>query len=269
MKRDNEIILLEAIGYALDFFDNNIKDAGTFSKKETNRDLVSRWDVLIEEMLKQKLKESNIPIIGEETANDTEYKSEAWVIDPIDGTTNFVSGIPFYGISVGLIENGNFILGGFGMPKTKELFYILNNCAYYNEKKIELLPGNNIEDSLISCSFSSKAIKNDIDVRKSEFLAFGTLNDLSRGCLRTGSAATNICYTSIGKFQASYGLNARIWDIAGALAIAQKSGCQIQIQKIDATYYNYIVGHGSVVEEISNTLTKFSLIDPSKINIIN
>lgn len=267
-KTNCEIILLEAIGLALDFFDNNIKDAGSFTKKTTNRDLVSRWDILIEEIIKEKLSETNIPIIGEETANNTEYSNQAWVIDPIDGTTNFISGIPFYGISVGLIKDGEFSLGAFGMPKTKELFYVLNDNAFYNEKKIESLPSHSIDNSLISCSFSSKSFKKSHE-RDKEFIGFGTLNDLSRGCLRTGSAATNICYTAIGKFQAAYGLNAKIWDIAGGLAFARRAGCQIQIQKIDDTKFNYIVGNGVVVEEIAKILTDFSLIDPQQTIKIN
>jgi myo-inositol-1(or 4)-monophosphatase len=268
--RNNEIILLEAIGSALEFFDNNIKDVGAFSKKESNRDLVTQWDVLIEELIIRKLLETKIPIIGEETAINTEYNTKAWIIDPIDGTTNFISGNPFYGISVGLIENGNFTLGAFGMPKTKELFYILNNAAYYNQKKIEFLAPSNMENSLISCSFSSESLNIESELREKEFITFGRINDLSRGCLRTGSAATNICYTMIGKFQATYGINAKIWDIAGALAIAQKSGCHIQMQKSEVKdCYNYIVGSESVVDEIASKLSNFDLIDMQKIIKIN
>jgi len=267
---NHDKVILDAIGNALDFFDNNIINPEGISKKESNRDLVTHWDILIEKLIIDKLSKTIFPIIGEETANDIELNSKSWVIDPIDGTTNFISGIPFYGISIGLIEKDNFITGAFGMPKTKELFYILKDIAYYNEKKIEPIAPSNIENSLIASSFSSKSLNDKFEEREKEFLTFGKLNDFSRGCLRTGSAATNICYAAIGRFQAAYGINAKIWDIAGAMAIDQKASCQIQIQKSVGTfYYNYIIGRGSVVDEIASVLNNFDLIDVRNIIKIN
>jgi myo-inositol-1(or 4)-monophosphatase len=95
-----------------------------------------------------------------------------------------------------------------------------------------------------------------------EYELFGQLNDSTRGMLRTGSASINICYVAAGRLQSAYGINNRIWDVAGPLAIAQKAGADIYIEVRDnPSYVNYVAGVPGVADKIAKLLKEKDLAD--------
>jgi myo-inositol-1(or 4)-monophosphatase len=231
--------------------------------KESLRDIVTDFDTRIEKVIFEILQASGHKIIGEESfSGEFDTPGEpVWVVDSIDGTANFVSGMPLYAASVGLCQNEKFLIGAVGLPATKELFFTHgDSAAFLNGKLLSPTP-TDMKNALIAVSFSGA--KGEEEFRRREFQLFGTINDSSRGCLRLGSAATNICYVALGRLQAAYGFQAQIWDVAAGLAIAERAGCQLHtMRRKNSTKIDYIVGAPDVVKEIHVLWQRFEMIRP-------
>lgn len=251
---------VKAVGDALLYF-NDISNFTLENKeKDTARDLVSSMDMLIQKFIEKELEKTHIPFLSEEMVNDINlYRKakELWVLDPIDGTTNFIHKIKYFGIALGLIKNGIPVAGVFGMPETKELFYTISeNTAYLNEVKLNII-NKDLSKSLIAASFSSKKYLSK-EERNLEFQLFGEINDSSRGCLRMGSATVNICYTAASRFGACYGHNNFIWDIAAGVAIAKAAGCEVYLSNVDDDFkISYVIGAPDVAKEIKDKMENY------------
>jgi myo-inositol-1(or 4)-monophosphatase len=232
------------------------------STKESLRDVVTELDVQIEKHITKILAPSKIQIIGEEGSqpNDSLPANELyWAVDPIDGTANFVSGLPYYGVSVGLCQGNDFLVGAVSLPALKELFFTHGDRgAFLNGKPIRIADAA-LAQSLVGVSFAGA--KGDQNYRARQYEFFGLVNDSSRGSLRLGSAAANICYVASGRLQAAYGLDARIWDIAGALAVAKQAGGTVMTRPGSSpSRINYIVGSASAAREIQELALKKEII---------
>lgn len=226
--------------------------------KESFRDITTELDRQIEENISLVLTESGYPIIGEESV-DLEKALDAlnfpcWIVDPIDGTANFVSKIPFYGISVALCVEQEFVVGAVIVPSPEELFFTYSNYgSYLNGVILKNKHDSKLSSSLVSMTFSG--VKGDIEFRRRQFELFETLNDSSLGCLRLGSASVSICYVAAGRLHAACGIHNQIWDVAGSLAIAKQAGCKVIFSRVpNSTRVNYIVGIPTVVDEISEIM---------------
>ena len=230
--------------------------------KETSRDIVTPIDIAIEVHVRKLLADSGHPVIGEETNSDCRQIFEStpvWLVDPIDGTANYANGLDYFAVSVALCQCGDFLLGAVCVPRANELF-----CTFGRTRA--LLNGKTINhehrspnSSLVAASFSGAM--GDILQRRKEYDLFGTINDRTRGCLRLGSAATNICFTAAGRLQAAYGIRAKIWDVAAGLAIAIGAGCKVAIAIAeDKTHIDYIVGSRETVDMIHELLFQNGLM---------
>lgn len=226
--------------------------------KESFRDIVTQLDEAIEGEILTVLRPRKLPVIGEETArrNGAHLPSgKKWYVDPLDGTVNFVHGLSWYGVSVGLMHENTFVAGAVAFPAQEELFYTMEaNKSFLNERPLKAGTAE-LKNSLLAVSFSGRSA--DLARRDKEYLAFGALNDMSRGVLRTGSAAFNVCCVASGKLQAAFGFANKIWDVAGALAIARAAGCDIFVQFNPGTYQvDFVVGVKGVTREILAVLVK-------------
>ena len=191
--------------------------------------IVTKTDREVEEILVPKLKEL-IPgseVVGEESASleskplDQYFDSEyLWALDPIDGTVNFTAGIPMFTVSVGLFRRNNHsyrpIAGAISFPVFEDLYFtlegrtILKNFSSNRESEISRKRDSTITSLLIPNHY---VIDKDIDRQ----------NPFSSNIRLLGSTAVDMLYVSLGKASATVTL-AHIWDIAGALAIAQTQG---------------------------------------------
>jgi len=228
------------------------------------RDIATEVDVAIEKQLRAMLGGSKYPVNGEEIkkgpAISFPIKGGRWFVDPIDGTVNFISHIPWYGVSVGLVHDGKFVAGAVAVPARKELFFTMGDSGSFLNDRALKAGSAQLSESLVAASFSGK-IYNPAG-RTREYELYGALNDASRGCLRTGAAAVNICYCAAGRFQAAYGIANKIWDVAGALAVAARAGCAIYVEWIRGTdRMSYVAGAGHVAEEIAGRLIDAGLAD--------
>lgn len=233
--------------------------------KESMRDVVTAADLEIEHCIRNLLDDSDYGVIGEELSLEhrrflLSSEKPFWVVDPIDGTANYVNGLDYYAVSVGLATKDDFLLGAVCLPDRKELFSTLGkDRALLNGRVINHVHKVTSE-SLIAASFSS--VRGDSDKREAQFSLFGELDEKSRGCLRLGSAASNICYTAAGRLQASYGFDARIWDVAAAIAIATRAGCSVwTARSVDGLSVDYAVGSREAVALICERAVVRSLIN--------
>lgn len=249
-------IALQSVSKAAEFMENACKSRLYNRIKESKRDIVTDLDIAIESIISDHIKDTGYPIIGEETNKENkllDFEKPTWVIDPIDGTTNFVSNIPIYSISIGLIRRMRFLLGAVVVPAMKEVFFTSDNgFAYMNGIKLQISPAN-LSQSLVAMAFSGEV--ESIEERKKEYMLFGNMNDQSRGCLRLGSASINICYVAASRLQAAVGLNNKIWDVAGALAVAIAAGARLYFEWVpNTTRVSYIVGAQGAADELAEML---------------
>ncbi len=230
--------------------------------KETNRDLVTEYDHNIEKNLRSVLGVSSYKLIAEETfTGDVLPRNTVfWAIDPIDGTVNFVNGLTSFGISVGLINIKDknlieFYSGSVAIPNTKDLYFTASkNKSFVNGKQLRSKNAS-LRNSLVAVCFSS--VEKNVETRNRQYQFFGHLNDSTRGVIRMGSAAVQICLTAENKIQVTYGLGCHIWDVAGGLAIAKNAGARVYCQFIEgSTNINFIVGAATAADELREMLNQ-------------
>jgi myo-inositol-1(or 4)-monophosphatase len=248
-------ICLKAVGGVAGMLDDKTGKRVAIREKESSRDVVTEMDVAIEKYLRKHLAESAYPVIGEEFSPNVVAQGDGccWFLDPIDGTANYLNNIPLYGTSVGFMAGLRFEVGAVVFPALRELFFV-SDCgeAYLNGARLRPKKGV-LKDALIGVSFSGKAW--DPKGRAKEFELFGSLNDKSRGCMRTGSAALNVCYVAAGKMQGAVGFNNKIWDVAGALAVARAAGYKLLCNaELAANRISYVIGCEGVVEVMASEI---------------
>lgn len=187
-------------------------------------DFVSYVDKESEQKFVEGLKDifPHAGFIGEE---NSELQKEAlynWIIDPVDGTTNYLHGIPCYATSVALVENGIPVLGVVNEINNSECFYAWKNGgAWLNGERISVSKTAFIKDSLIATGFPYQA-----QAWHEQYIAlFADLQSSSIGMRRLGSAATDIAYVACGRFDAYYERGIHAWDVAaGALLVREAGG---------------------------------------------
>ncbi len=190
-------------------------------------DFVTFVDTTSEKMLVEKLSQL-LPESGfltEESTIDKKGKIYNWIIDPLDGTTNFIHGLPPFCISIALQENQKTILGVIYEVNDKECFYAWagGEKAFLNEKEITVSQTNSVRNSLIATGFPYHDFQKLSDFMKT--LEYFMKH--SHGLRRLGSAAADLAYVACGRFEGfyEYGLNA--WDVAAGTFIVQQAGGKV------------------------------------------
>jgi myo-inositol-1(or 4)-monophosphatase len=187
------------------------------------RDLVSYVDKEAEKKIVRGLKEI-LPEAGFITEEDTIEKTEnalKWIIDPLDGTTNFLHKLPTYAVSIALMKNEEYLLGVVYEPNLKECFYAWKNGgAYCNGNKISVSKINTLGDSLIATGFPYSLL----DKTDNYFKIIRSFVEKTHGLRRIGSAAVDLCYVACGRFEGYFEFNLKIWDISAGVLIVQEAG---------------------------------------------
>ena len=189
-----------------------IRDFGELEKLQVSKkgptDFVSNADIKAEKIIIEELKKArpNYSIISEENRIEkNKDKSNTWIIDPIDGTINFLHGIPHFAISIALQFNNEIVSGLIFDPIKNELFYAeKNNGAFFNNQRIRVSKKNNINE----CLFAIGKIKNEPDL-------------IYR---RSGCAALDMAYVASGRYDGYFQNNLNLWDIAAGIIIIKEAG---------------------------------------------
>ncbi|WP_430812103.1 MULTISPECIES: inositol monophosphatase family protein [unclassified Carboxylicivirga] len=159
-----------------------------------------------------------------------------WIIDPIDGTTNFIHGLSPYAISIALQEDDQLVLGVIYEIGLDECFYAYKGSpAYLNGRVVKVSSTQTVKDSLIATGFPYSNYS-----RMTGFMAsLQYFMEHSRGLRRLGSAATDLAYVACGRFDSFYEYNLKPWDVAaGAFLVQQAGGCVCDFSGGD----NYVFG---------------------------
>ena len=144
-----------------------------------------------------------------------------WVIDPLDGTTNFIHHIPIYSISVALMRKNEVILGVVYGVNNRECFYAWENSqAFLNRAPIRVSETLKLDDSLLATGFPY----NDYSMLDKYLNLFKNLILKTRGIRRLGSAAIDLAYVACGRFDGFYEYGLHSWDVAAGAFIVQQAG---------------------------------------------
>jgi len=196
-------------------------------EKKGVRDFVTEVDTNAEKRLVTALNKilPEAGFITEEKTIEQQDKEYLWIIDPLDGTMNYVHGIPIYSISIALQYKGEIILGVVLEVSNNEMFYSWKNApAYCNGKIIHISACDNLGDALIATGFPY--IRNEERTTKiSETLKY--FLDNGRDIRRLGTAATDLCYVACGRMDVYYEAFLNIWDIAAGIIIAENAGAYV------------------------------------------
>ena len=186
-------------------------------------DLVSYVDKQAEERLVEGLRKI-VPEAGfiteEGTAQDN-GEAYKWIIDPLDGTTNFLHSLPVFSVSVALMHEGELILGVVYEVNLDECFYARKGGkAYCNGKEIRVSPIKNLSEGLIATGFPYY----DFEQMEAYMDIMSDFMKSSHGLRRLGSAAVDLVYVAIGRFEGFYEYNLNSYDLAGGAFIVQQAG---------------------------------------------
>jgi myo-inositol-1(or 4)-monophosphatase len=183
----------------------------TYVDKTAEERIMSRLDELLPEA----------GFIAEETKNTRQGERYNWVIDPLDGTTNYIHGIPLYSISIALIDNNKVVMGMVHEVNLNETFYAWKySPAYLNGKTIRVSKAEKLSDSLLATGFPYYDYSN-----LNPYLdLFKYLMQNTHGVRRLGSAAVDLAYTACGRFEGFYEYGLNSWDVAAGAFIVQQAG---------------------------------------------
>ena len=224
-----------------------IRDFGEVEKLQVSvkgpSDFVTNADkktekIIIEELSKSRKKFS---ILSEETGEIKNSDiNNVWIIDPIDGTTNFLHGVPHFAISIALKSNNEIISGLIFDPIKNEMFYAeKNNGAYFNNKRMKVSRKKILEECLFTTG-GKKEIKSDLITRKS------------------GSAALDMAYVAAGRYDGYFQNHLNLWDIAAGIIIVKEAGGKIN--EIDCSVVKDIpvrTSSNSIYEKMLEKLNNF------------
>lgn len=207
------------------FIEKTLKDAGKLAlsfinnaigTQKQDRSLVSEADFEVERFILSRLKTSfpNDNVIGEELGGgktQPQKHSRLWAVDPIDGTNPFLHGLPTWGISIGVMENGKPIAGGFYMPAVDEMFLAIEEeGATRNGKRLPNLKDMEITNQTVMLGPSSRKRFYKLDY-PGKSVAYG-------------SASAHVAYAATGGVIAALVDRPQIWDILGPLAVLKEVG---------------------------------------------
>ena len=190
-----------------------IRDFGEIEKLQVSKkgpaDFVTNADLKTEKIIIEELKKAkpNYSIVSEENGiENNKDKDNTWIIDPIDGTVNFLHGIPHFAISIALRSNNEIVSGLVFDPIKNEMFYAeKNKGAFFNNHRIRVSKKNNLNDCLF---VTGGKIENEPDLpfRKS------------------GCAALDMAYVASGRYDGYFQHDLNLWDIAAGIVLIKEAG---------------------------------------------
>jgi myo-inositol-1(or 4)-monophosphatase len=198
-------------------------DISRIEQKEGFNNLVSYVDKESESKLVKALSKilPGSGFMGEEGTDIQGSNDYRWIIDPLDGTTNFTHGLPLFAISIGLAKKDKIVMGIIYEVNRKEMFHTVeNNPAYCNGKEIHVSPIRSLKESLLSTGFPYY----EFEKMNAYLQIISNFLRQSHGIRRLGSAATDLAYVACGRFEGFFEYNLNPWDVAAGTFLVQQAG---------------------------------------------
>ena len=202
---------------------NNYNKIRTISSKGRKGDLVTNVDLEVEKKIKEYLVEETpyISINAEESGKLKKSSDLTWCIDPLDGTTNYSHGYPFFGTSIGLLYKNSPILGAISVPYLDELYSAcIGRGSFCNDSKIKVSSPERLSDSLLVTGFSYDRFETE----DNNYAEFCYLTHKTRGVRRGGAAAIDLAFVAAGKIDGYWERGLEVWDLAAGAIIVKEAG---------------------------------------------
>ena len=194
--------------------------------KKGEIDLVTEADLMAERSILEIISR-DFPgdgILSEEAGVKEEGSHRIWIIDPLDGTTNFVHGFPFFGVSLALESEGKPVLGIVYNPFLDEYFEAVRGAgAFLNKKRIQVSSTIDISACLLATGFPYDIHENPTKIME----IFSRMITRAQGLRRPGSAALDLCYVAAGKFDGFWEQGLKPWDTAAGKLIVEEAGGKV------------------------------------------
>ena len=230
-----------------------IRDFGELEQLQVSikgpSDFVTNADTKAEKIIIDELTKSrkNYSILSEESGSkENKDIDNVWIIDPIDGTINFLHGVPHFAISIALKSNNEIVSGLIYDPIKDEMFYAeKNNGAYFNNKRIRVSKRQKMEE----CLFASGEIDNENIKQKT---------NAKLKTRKSGSAALDMAYVAAGRYDGYYQKNLNLWDIAAGIIIVKEAGGIVNdLDLKQNNNINIIASSSSINEKLVKNLINF------------
>jgi len=206
-----------------DILTKNYKNIQNIACKGRKGDLVTNVDLEIEKKIKDFLinESSDISILAEESGLVDRSNDLFWCIDPLDGTTNYSHGYPFFGTSIGLVYKNTPILGSISVPYFDELYWgCLDRGSFCNGRKLNVSTPKNLNESLLVTGFAYDRF----EVKDNNYAEFCWLTHKTRGVRRGGAAAVDLAFVASGKVDGFWERGLEKWDLAAGSIIVNEAG---------------------------------------------
>lgn len=196
------------------------------AREKSPANLVTEADLASQQAIFELI-ERRIPgcrFLGEEglLINDRP-SSIRWVIDPLDGTSNYVHGFPYYAVSIGVEKEGKLVAGAIYDPTRDEMFTAHRGSgALLNGKRIRVSPTTEVSQAMCMASLPVKADRYDEAVER-----FLRALDVAQSVQRTGSAALNLCCVASGRVEAFWSTSLKPWDMAAGVLLVEEAGGKV------------------------------------------
>lgn len=202
--------------------DNFLEHKTSFSLKDSGQNTVTESDIVAEKIIINKIRSAypEHSIFSEEAGMESHGVEYLWIIDPLDGTTNFGRSQPYFNVSIGLLHNKKPVLGVVYQPITDELFTAeTGKGAYCNGKRIKVSTLSKISQSVVLMNRASTK-----QGKQRLVTAFAVLNKVTRSMRYFGAIALDLCYVASGRFDAVVVNECKRYDCAAGNIIAQEAG---------------------------------------------
>jgi len=211
-----------------------IRDFGEIEKLQVSEkgpgDFVTASDKRAEKIIIGELEKSEYSFLTEESGViEGKNKDKRWIIDPIDGTFNFLNGLPHFAISVAYEENGEIVSGIIFDPIKNEMFSAeKGNGAYLNNSRIRVSNKSDFQNScLVTGGPNSRSKKKEAVLEEYKKLSMKTFAHIRK----SGSAALDMAYVSAGRYDGYWQRDLNYWDIAAGIIIVKESGGFVESKK--------------------------------------
>lgn len=209
------------------------------TKASDHNQVLTETDLQIGQLIVQKIKEKypSFNIIDEEAGVIDNQSEFTWVVDPIDGTSNFANGVSTYGVLLGLLQNDQPLAGGMALPNFNEIYYAeKNQGAWLNNQKIKVTKSDNLFENLVAYGIDGNQENPQLTKQECDLLAKIILNIRN---LRTSNSAYDFAMVAKGAYGAYLNQTSKIWDnVAPQIIIEEAGGIYTDFQGKALNYSN-------------------------------
>ena len=237
-----------------------IRDFGEVEKLQVSEkgpgDFVTASDKRVEKIIIKELSNSDYSFLTEEQGRiEGKIKDRRWIIDPIDGTTNFLNGLPHFAISIAFEEKGEIISGLIFDPIKNEIFFAHKGMgAYLNNTRIRVSKKSEFKNAFLVTGGPRFVSKKRDDI----FEEFKKISNIIKPPIRkSGSAALDLAYVAAGRYDGAWQRELNYWDIAAGIIILKEAGGYIENLagiKFDETSLDIVATNSKIHKELCNLL---------------